>query len=83
MFNHDGTNTRCKKKKFESFFSYYFSDPLFSNKDGSVLVMATVEFSSSQTNAVVLKGLLERALADGTEINGLQFNPEFPIGKQC
>ncbi|XP_053087447.1 uncharacterized protein si:dkeyp-92c9.4 isoform X1 [Pangasianodon hypophthalmus] len=51
----------------------------FSNKDGSVLVMGTLAFNSSQTNAVVLKGLFEHALAGGTEINGLQFNPEFPI----
>lgn len=65
--------------------SYYYdlSAPLFSNNNGSVLVMVTVVFSSSQTNAAVLKGLFQRTLANGSEINGLRFNPEFPIGKQC
>lgn len=68
---------------FYNLFSFYVSALRFSNKDGSVLVTASLAFKSSQTNPVILKELFKLALADGTEINGLKINPKVPIGKQC
>lgn len=52
-----------------------------SDKAGSVVVQATIMFSSRHTNAVVIKFLFLSAISDKNEINGLKINPDFIQGK--